>query len=252
MRRWKLRYGSGAIIVQTLALAACSPGGTTANVAAVDGNVASAAAAPADIPAPQGPERLVLAFGDSLYAGYGLNPGESLPDRLQTRLRQGGINAKVVNAGVSGDTTAAGRQRLKFALDNLPRAPDLVVLGLGGNDVLRQISPAETRANLTAMMEELERRKVPVVLTGMQAPPNLGPDFAAQFNPIWPDLAERYGAGLYPFILDGVIGDAGAMLPDGVHPNARGVEKIADRLVAVVRAALPPVSAPAAGGTAAP
>ncbi|MDP1028165.1 arylesterase [Sphingomonas sp. KR1UV-12] len=195
---------------------------------------APSATADAAVVRPQGPERLVLAFGDSLYAGYGVGRGLSLPDRVQKRLWAAGINATVVNAGVSGDITAAGRQRLGFALDNLPRKPDLVMLGLGGNDVLRQISPAETRANLDAMLAELKKRQIPVMLTGMRAPPNLGPDFVARFDPIWPDLAKRYDAGLYPFILDGVIGTPALMQADHVHPTAEGIAKIADRMAPMV------------------
>lgn len=201
----------------------------------MDGNAAAAVAEVAKpVDAPAGPARLVLAFGDSLYAGYGLQRGQSLPDAVQDRLRAGGINATLVNAGVSGNTTAAGRQRLVFALDNLPRKPDLVLLGLGGNDVLRQIAPAETRANLTAMLDELRKRDIPVLLTGMRAPPNLGPDFAGAFDPIWPELARTYDAALYPFILDGVIGDRALMQPDRVHPNAQGVVRIADRVTPLV------------------
>jgi len=145
----------------------------------------------------------------------------------------------VVNAGVSGDTTAAGRQRLAFTLDSLQRAPDLVLLGLGGNDALRQIPPAETRANMAAMMDELKRRNIPVVLTGMRAPPNLGPDYARAFEPIWPDLATRDGASLYPFILDGVIGDRALMQRDGVHPTAPGIARIADGVTPLLLARLP-------------
>lgn len=181
-----------------------------------------------------GPERLVVAFGDSLYAGYGLARGDSLPDDLQDVLRADGINARVVNAGISGDTSAAGRQRLAFTLDKLDRKPDLVLLGLGGNDLLRQIPPAETRANFVAMLDELKKRDIPVVLTGMMVPPNLGPDYAAQFNRIWPDMAKQYGATLDPFILAGVIGNRTLMLPDGIHPNAQGVDRIVARLGPVV------------------
>lgn len=182
----------------------------------------------------------MLAFGDSLYAGYGLDRGMSLPDRLEARLRKAGINATVVNAGVSGDTSAAGRQRLVFTLDSQKRAPDLVILGLGGNDALRQISPTETRADLTAMMDELKRRNIPVLLTGMRAPPNLGPDYAGKFEPIWPDLAKEYGAGLYPFILDGVITDPALMQRDGIHPTAAGVDRIAGAIMPLVLTQLPP------------
>ncbi len=225
------RYAGAAVLVQSLALAGCDAP-PTANTVAPATNVV------AEVAAPQGPERLVLAFGDSLYAGYGLDRGQSLPDALQSRLRRAGINARLVNAGVSGDTTAAGRQRLAFALDNLDRKPDLVLLGLGGNDVLRQLPPAETRRNLVAMLDELKRREIPVLLTGMQAPPNLGPEFGKAFNTIWPDLARDYDANLYPFILDGVIGNPALMLPDRVHPNATGVNRIADRLTPLVESEL--------------
>ncbi len=233
MRRWPL-YGGGLALLQAGLLAGCdrtpevpAPPPTT--------NAISPAAA---TPAPQGPERLILAFGDSLYAGYGLDRGQSLPDAVQNRLRKDGINATIVNAGVSGDTSAAGRQRFAFALDNMKRKPDLVLIGLGGNDVLRQISPAETRLNMTAMLDEAKRRGIPVMLTGMMAPPNLGPDFSSQFNTIWPDLAKRYDTILYPFILDGVIGNAQLMQADHVHPNQNGVNKIAARVAPVVENAL--------------
>jgi acyl-CoA thioesterase-1 len=232
LERGRYRYAAGALLLQAPLLSAC--GGEQAT-APVDGNAAAAVAEVAKpVDAPAGPARLVLAFGDSLYAGYGLQRGQSLPDAVQDRLRAGGINATLVNAGVSGNTTAAGRQRLVFALDNLPRKPDLVLLGLGGNDVLRQIAPAETRANLTAMLDELRKRDIPVLLTGMRAPPNLGPDFAGAFDPIWPELARTYDAALYPFILDGVIGDRALMQPDRVHPNAQGVVRIADRVTPLV------------------
>ena len=182
----------------------------------------------------KGPEQLILAFGDSLYAGYGLKRGESMPAHVETLLRQEGVNAKVVNAGVSGDTTSAGRKRLNFALDNLPRKPNLVMLGLGGNDVLRQIPVAETRANMTAMLDELRRRSIPVVLTGMRAPPNLGPDYVASFDSMYPELARQYRADLYPFVLAGVLGERRLMLPDGIHPNAKGVDVMATQIAPIV------------------
>jgi acyl-CoA thioesterase-1 len=182
----------------------------------------------------KGPERLILAFGDSLYAGYGLKRGESLPDHIEALLRRQGVNAKVVNAGVSGDTTSAGRKRLTFTLDNLPRKPDLVMLGLGGNDVLRQIPVAETRANLVAMLEELKRRNIRVVLTGMRAPPNLGQDYATPFDGMYSELASKYDAALDPFVLAGVLGNRRLMLADGIHPNAKGVDVIAARIAPIV------------------
>lgn len=157
-----------------------------------------------------------------------------MPAKIEQRLREQGVNAKVVNAGVSGDTTLAGRNRLNFALDNLPRKPDLVLLGLGGNDVLRQIPVAETRANMTAMLDEFKRRDIPVVLTGMRAPPNLGPDYARPFDAIYIDLARQFGASLDPFVLADVIGDRRLMLPDGIHPNAKGIDVMAKRIAPLV------------------
>jgi acyl-CoA thioesterase-1 len=183
-------------------------------------------------------DQLVVAFGDSLYAGYRLAPNEGLAPQLQAALQADGMNARVHNAGVSGDTTAAGKTRLAFVLDNLDRKPDLVVLGLGGNDMLRGIKPAETKANMTAMMDELKRRDIPVVLTGMLAAPNLGADYVNSFNGIFPELANNYGAPLYPFFLDGVVTDAALMLPDNIHPNAKGVSRVVEGLSPLVEAAL--------------
>ncbi len=170
--------------------------------------------------------KLVMAFGDSLYAGYGVKQDESFPAQLEKALSAKGLKVSVHNAGVSGDTTAAGLQRLTFALDGLPRKPDLVILGLGGNDMLRGISPEQTRDNMQAMLAELQKRDIDVVLTGMIAAPNLGQDYAGQFNPIFTDLARQYDAELYPFFLDGVITDPKLMLPDGVHPNPKGIARV--------------------------
>jgi acyl-CoA thioesterase-1 len=183
-------------------------------------------------------DRLVVAFGDSLYAGYRLAPNEGLAPQLQAALQADGIHARVHNAGVSGDTTAAGKTRLAFVLDNLDRKPDLVVLGLGGNDMLRGIKPAETKANMTAMLDELKRRDIPVVLTGMLAAPNLGQDYGNAFNAIFPQLAKQYDAPLYPFFLEGVVTDSGLMLPDNIHPNAKGVSRVVEGLSPLVEAAL--------------
>ncbi len=170
--------------------------------------------------------RLVMAFGDSLYAGYNVQQDESFPAQLEKALSAKGLKVSVHNAGVSGDTTAAGLQRLAFALDGLPRKPDLVILGLGGNDMLRGISPDQTESNLEAMLKELQKRSIPVVLTGMIAAPNLGQDYASKFNPIYVKLAEKYDAELYPFFLDGVITDKALMLPDGIHPNPKGIARV--------------------------
>ncbi len=167
-----------------------------------------------------------MAFGDSLYAGYGVKQDESFPAQLEKALSAKGLKVSVHNAGVSGDTTAAGLQRLAFALDGLPRKPDLVILGLGGNDMLRGISPDQTQSNLDAMLTELKKRDIDLVLTGLIAAPNLGKDYADSFNPIYGTLAKKYDAELYPFFLDGVITDKALMLPDGIHPNPQGISKV--------------------------
>ena len=217
----------GALIVAIQGLVACGSNPVAENKAQ--------AQAAAEV---QTYDRLVVAFGDSLYAGYRLAPNEGLAPQLQAALQADGIHARVHNAGVSGDTTAAGKTRLAFVLDNLDRKPDLVVLGLGGNDMLRGIKPAETKANMTAMLDELKRREIPVVLTGMLAAPNLGQDYGNAFNAIFPQLAKQYDAPLYPFFLEGVVTDGTLMLPDNIHPNAKGVSRVVEGLSPLVEAAL--------------
>lgn len=214
-------YGAALLLVQALVACGSSPV-TAPNEEAGQNAPVKAEAAQYD--------KLVVAFGDSLYAGYRLGPTEGLAPQLQVALQKAGINARVHNAGVSGDTSAAGKQRLTFVLDNLEKKPDLLVLGLGGNDMLRGIQPKETEANLTAMLDELKKRDIDVVLTGMLAAPNLGPDYANAFNRIYPKLAKQYGAPLYPFFLDGVVADAKLMLPDNIHPNGQGVKKVVEGL----------------------
>jgi acyl-CoA thioesterase I len=181
---------------------------------------------------------LIVAFGDSLFAGYGLAQPEGLAPALDRALAKNGVAADVVNAGVSGDTSAAGLQRLAFTLDGQSRKPDLVIVGLGGNDMLRGISPEQTRRNLDSILAELKRRGIPAMLSGMVAAPNMGPDYANEFNAIYGDLAKKYDVPLYPFTLEGVIGNSGLMLGDGIHPNARGVEIISERLAQTVETAL--------------
>lgn len=198
---------------------------------------------PAPTPAPRAhaeaaDTRLVLAFGDSLYAGYGVLPQQAFPYVLEQRLKAAGVAASVRNAGVSGDTSAAGLRRLAFTLDGLPRKPDLAIVGLGGNDMLRGIDPAETRANLDAICAELKRRGIPIMLTGMRAAPNLGADYVRSFEGIYPDLAKKYAAPLDPFFLEGVVTDPALMLPDRIHPRPAGIERIADRVTPVVVEAL--------------
>ncbi len=231
--RW-MQYGALALFVQ-LAVA-CSDKTPVPPPAGNDAQAVNQAAAAV----PAAGERLVVAFGDSLYAGYNLDQDKGLAPVLEKALTARGVKARVVNAGVSGDTTAAGLARLAFTLDGLPRKPDLMLVGLGGNDMLRGLSPAETRSNLDAILAELQKRGIPVLLTGMLASPNMGPDYAAAFNLIYPELARKYKVGLYPFMLDGVIGERALQLPDGIHPNDEGVAVIVGKLAPVVAGALKP------------
>jgi len=180
----------------------------------------------------------ILAFGDSLTAGYGLQAGQGFAPQLQDALRRNGVRAFVTDAGVSGDTAAAGRARLGWTLDGLERKPDLAIVALGGNDMLRGIPARQTRADMEAIIAELRRRGIAVLIAGMLAAPNLGPDYGAEFNRIFPDLAGRYQAGLYPFFLANVIGDRGLMLSDGIHPNFQGIKRMVSGVVPEVMKAL--------------
>jgi len=195
--------------------------------------------APPEIPI-MGPQRHILALGDSLFTGYGLKPGEGYPERLEAALRAKGVNARIVNAGVSGDTTAGGRQRLVFTLDNQTAKPDLVIVSLGGNDMLRGLPASETRANLDAILAELERRKIPALLLGMLAAPNLGADYARQFNAIYPELARRYDAALVPFFLQAVIDKPELRQADHIHPTSQGIAELVAATAVDVTQALPP------------
>ena len=226
-------YAGALLLLQ--GLAACSSENNSANQVAGEPPAAQASAA---VSAEAADARLVVAFGDSLYAGYGVLPQQSFPARLEKALAARGIAATVRNAGVSGDTSSAGLRRLAFTLDGLDRKPDLVMVNLGGNDMLRGIDPKETRANLTAICEELKRRGIPILLTGMIAAPNMGRDYADRFNPIYADLAKRYDAVLYPFFLDGVVTDQKLMLPDRIHPNPAGLETIVTKVVPLVAGAI--------------
>jgi acyl-CoA thioesterase-1 len=187
-----------------------------------------------------GPERRILAFGDSLFAGYGLQPGESYPARLEAALRARGVNARVINAGVSGDTTAAGWQRLAFTLDTQQVRPDLFILELGGNDLLRGLSPDETRANLARILAELKQRGIPVLVMGMRAPPNYGPDYQARFDAIYRELAREYGAALIPFWLEEIYREPELFQADRIHPTAQGIERLVAATIDAVERALPP------------
>jgi len=186
-----------------------------------------------------GPPVHVLALGDSLFAGYNLGEGESYPAMLEEALRSRGINAAVSNAGVSGDTTQAGLQRLDFVLENESETPALAIVELGGNDLLRGLPPEQTRRNLDEILSKLDERGIPVLLMGMRAPPNLGADFVSAFDAIYPALAERHGAELVPFFLESVYDQPELIQPDRVHPTADGIEAIVAATLDEVVAALP-------------
>lgn len=175
---------------------------------------------------------VILALGDSLTAGYGLAQDKSFPAVLEKHLRERGLPLRVINAGVSGDTSADGLARLDWVLAGLP--PDtriLAIVELGANDALRGIDPDITRQNLTDILQTLQGRNIPVLLAGMLAPPNMGRDFTARFNAIFPDLAREFQLQLFPFFLEDVAGVAELNLADGVHPNEQGIERIVENIL---------------------
>jgi acyl-CoA thioesterase-1 len=180
----------------------------------------------------------VLALGDSLTAGYGLPPGLGFAPQLEAMLRRHGLRAFVADAGVSGDTVGQGRARLAWTLDGLRSKPDLAIVALGANDMLRGLPPTQTRADLDAILAELDRRGIPVLIAGMRSAPNLGPDYRRAFEAIFPDLARRHGAALYPFFLAGVAGNAALALPDGMHPNFQGIKRMVGGITPAVLEAL--------------
>jgi acyl-CoA thioesterase-1 len=173
----------------------------------------------------------ILVLGDSIAAGYGLAADEAFPARLESHLRRAGHEVRVIDAGVSGETTAGGLARLDWALADRPH---VVIVELGGNDGLRGIAPQATRANLDAILARLKARGPRVLLTGMLAPPNLGAEYGRAFDAIYPELAAKYGVALYPFVLDGVAAQPDLNQRDGIHPNARGVAVMVDRIAPYV------------------
>jgi acyl-CoA thioesterase-1 len=173
----------------------------------------------------------IVGFGDSLMAGYGLDAGQGFPEKLEKALRDKGHDVVIVNAGVSGDTTAGGLSRLDWSV---PDGTQLVVLELGANDMLRGVGPGVTEKNLDAMLTRLKQRNIDVLLAGMRAAPNLGPDYRAAFDAIYPRLAEKHGVALYPFFLDGVAADRAYLLDDRMHPNAQGIDRMVEKLLPAV------------------
>jgi acyl-CoA thioesterase-1 len=185
----------------------------------------------------------ILAFGDSLTAGYGLARDQGFAPQLAAALRRRGVGADVINAGISGDTVANGWARLPRTLDRLERTPDLAIVGLGGNDMLRMVPPRVTREGMEAILREFGRRGIPVLVAGMLAAPILSRQYQSEFNAIWPDLARKHGAALYPFFLAGVAGVPRLNLFDRVHPNEKGIARMVEGILPYVLRALPTVNA---------
>lgn len=177
----------------------------------------------------------IVAFGDSLTAGYELPATAAFPAVLQKRLRADGYAVEIVNAGVSGDTSAGGLARLDWSV---PDDADLVIVELGANDMLRGAPPAEAAKALSEIVERLQARKIAVVLAGMRSIANWGEAYAKEFQAIYPDLARRFGVPLYPFFLEGVAGDRALTLTDAMHPNTAGVDKIVAGFAPFIEGAL--------------
>lgn len=176
------------------------------------------------------PPRIVV-LGDSLSSGYDLPPGASFPEKLADALEEAGVTAEIVGAGVSGDTTSGGLARLDWSTAEA----DGVIVQLGGNDMLRGIRPAATRANIETIVSRLKERGVAVLLTGMLASPSMGEDFEREFNAVYPAVAQTQDVMFYPFFLDGVAAEPALNLPDGIHPNEAGIDMIVSRILPAVK-----------------
>jgi acyl-CoA thioesterase-1 len=174
----------------------------------------------------------LLAFGDSLMAGYGIPLEKSFPAQLEKKLREQGRDIQVINAGVSSDTTSGGLARLGWTLD--AQKPDFAIVELGGNDMLRGMDPEVTRKNLRKILRILKQRKIPVLLAGMKATPNLGPAFVDRYQKMYKDLAKKYAAVYYPFFLEGVAMEKNLVQDDGLHPNEEGITVIVDKILPLV------------------
>jgi acyl-CoA thioesterase I len=199
---------------------------------------ANSALAQAPAPAAAKPIKMVV-LGDSLSAGLGLAAADAFPQKLQNALKAKGIAVDMINAGVSGDTSSGGRDRLDWSI---PQGTDAVIVELGANDALRGTDPKITRAALADILTELKARKIAVLLCGMLAPPNYGSDYSAQFDAIYPDLAKSFAVPLYPFFLEGVATDAKLNQADGMHPTAEGVDVIVKNMLPTVQAFLGAIS----------
>jgi acyl-CoA thioesterase I len=194
-------------------------------LAAIALSLLAPAAAAADEPC------RIAVLGDSLTSSYGLDLAQGFPARLEQRLAEAGFDCTVLDAGVTGDTSAGGRARLDWLLAD---EPSHVIVELGGNDALRALPPDEMERNLDAIIARLQAEGIPVLLAGMLAPPNLGPAYGREFAAVFPRLAERHDVPLYPFFLDGVAGDPDLNQPDGIHPSPAGIERIVEGILPFV------------------
>jgi acyl-CoA thioesterase I len=222
------------IVVLLVVVAACGrstePTTTSAPVAPV------APVAPATPVAPASSKPRIVFLGDSLTAGLGLPADQSYPALIGKKLKARGLDYEIVNAGVSGDTTAGGLRRLDWSLSGDAR---VLIVALGGNDGLRGLPVSDMKKNLRAILEGAKARKIPVILAGMEAPPNNGPDYTREFRQVYVDLAKEYDVRLIPFLLNGVAGDARLNQADGIHPNAEGATRVADLVWQELEPALP-------------
>ena len=187
--------------------------------------------APASAPLAQGQPLRLVVLGDSLTAGYGLPQEAAFPAVLERALKAKGYKVEIANAGVSGDTSSGGLDRLDWSI---PDGTDGVIVELGANDMLRGLDPEVPRKAIGAIVERLKARNIPVMLAGMYASRNLGPDYVQKFDSLYLDIAKRHDLVLYPFFLDGVAGERSLNLPDGLHPTAKGVEIIVERILPTV------------------
>ena len=226
------------VVFLLTAIAACSTPDGTASAPPISAPAQEAPAlkAPKAPQAPEAPARRIIVLGDSLTAGLGLNIEDSFPSLIQKRLKQQGLDYRVVNAGVSGDTSAGGLRRLEWALGE--GEPRILIVALGGNDGLRGLPATQLEHNLASIIEAGQKRQLTVILAGMEAPPNYGPEYTAAFRKTYQDLARTYHVTLIPFLLQGVAGDPALNQGDGIHPNARGAQIVADLVWAALEPAV--------------
>lgn len=233
-RRW---WGVLAMVALVAACRASEPPVPAQGADARTARPSSTAAAPD----PRAAQPRIVALGDSLTAGYGLEPGDAYPAQLQRFIDVAGLGYSVVNMGVSGDTSAGGLSRLDWALEGDVR---ILIVALGGNDGLRGLSPADLERNLGTIIDRARQRDIKVLLCGMEAPPNLGPAFTRDFRAVYPRLAREKGVELLPFLLEGVAGVASLNQADGIHPTAEGARRVADLVWARLRPMLQPSVTP--------